>query len=228
MRFCEMFSPNFNVGRNGCLPDMIVLHTTGNTTQSAINTVMNSNNSVSYHFLIAENGDITQLVDIFDTAWHSGITNFVRSSEVFKNKAHFRVQDRTNSPNDYTIGIGFGDMNLNRWVLTDEQVLSARVLIRYIRDEVKRRLGYRISLTREYIIGHSDINPLNRANCPGDIQWGEIMDGLDDEVAYWAVEGVQWVQRNGVSDGLRPNEFVTRQEVMQMFFNYDQKRKIAE
>ena len=105
MQIYKMASPNHNIGRGGNVPDMMVLHTTGNTTQSAINTVMNRANQVSYHFIIAgadfeghgivpayKDGDIFQMVDIANTAWHSGISAAVRNSAAFRNNAHQKVQ----------------------------------------------------------------------------------------------------------------------------------------
>ncbi|MCL2356464.1 MAG: hypothetical protein FWC70_04775, partial [Defluviitaleaceae bacterium] len=43
---------------------------------------------------------------------------------------------------------------------------------------------------------------------------------LPEGTAYWAVNGVRWAMENGISDGQRPAANVTRQEVMQMLFNF--------
>jgi N-acetyl-anhydromuramyl-L-alanine amidase AmpD len=187
-----MESPNHNVGRGGRIPDMIVKHTSGSTTQSALNTVMNRANSVSYNFIIAgsnfaghgivpayKDGDIFQLVDIANTAWHAGITAEVRNNAVFRNNAHPKVRERQHSPNQYTVGVAFGDMNNNGWRLTEAQIASAIWLDKHIQAEVKRLFGHTIPLTRENIIGHNEINPVNRPNCPGNIQWNFIMAGLE-------------------------------------------------
>ena len=248
----QITSPNHNTGRGVHIPDMIVLHTTGNTTQSAINTVTNRSNQVSYHFIIAgadfdghgivpayKDGDIIQLVDIADTAWHAGITAAVRNSAIFRDNAHPKVQARAHNPNSYTTGIGFGDTNLNGWRLTPAQIGSVIWLIRHIQAEVKRPFNYTIPLTRERIIGHNQINPVNRANCPGNIQWDSIINGLQTPagvpgnntaqsppialpggVASWAKSGVTWAMENGISDGQRPTANITHQEVMQMLFNF--------
>ena len=248
----KMTSPNHNVGRGGYTPDMLALHTSGNTTQSGINTVMNRANSVSYHFIIAganfaghgivpayKDGDIIQMVDIANTAWHSGITAAVRNSAAFRNNAHQKVQSRPHSPNQYTIGIAFGDMNLNSWRLTEAQIAAAAWLIKHIHAEVRRIFGYELPLTRERIIGHNQINPVNRANCPGNIQWDNIMAGLvnvpntpdtdppqppaillPEGVSSWGQNGVAWAMENGISDGTRPRDNITRQEAMTMLFNF--------
>ncbi|MCL2215374.1 MAG: LysM peptidoglycan-binding domain-containing protein, partial [Defluviitaleaceae bacterium] len=191
MNIRRLNSPNHNVGRGGRIPDMDVLHTTGNTTQSAINTVNNRANSVSYAFIIAgasfegrggvpayEDGDIFQMVDIENTAWHAGISAAVRNDARFRSNAHPTVQSRSHNPNQYTIGIGFGDMNLNGWRLTERQIASYIWLANHLRAERQRIYGFTMPFDRDHIIGHNQVNPVNRPNCPGNIQWGIIMDGL--------------------------------------------------
>ena len=130
-------------------------------------------------------------------------------------------------------------MNLNGWRLTEAQIAAAVWLIKHIQAEVKRLFGYEMPLTRERIIGHNQINPVNRPNCPANIQWNIIVAGLQtapntpdndphkppslilpDGVADWARNGVAWAMENGISDGTRPRDNITRQEVMQMLYNF--------
>lgn len=70
-------SPNFS-SRNGRAIDMIVLHyTAGATAQGAINTFLTSNNGkrTSAHYIIERNGDIYQMVEDRDKAWHARDAN---------------------------------------------------------------------------------------------------------------------------------------------------------
>ena len=256
MNIRQMASPNHNVGRGGRIPDMDVLHTTGNTTQSAINTVMNRANSVSYHFIIAganfgghgivpayKDGDIFQMVNIENTAWHGGITAAVRNSAAFRNNAHPTIQARAHNPNQFTIGIGFGDMNLNGWRLTEAQIASYVWLANHLQAERQRLFSFTMPLTRDHIIGHNQINPVNRPNCPGNIQWDVIMARLQNApqtpatppntnepslegVASWAADGWLWAIDNLGMDGTRPRDQITRQEVMTLLhrlYNFMQK-----
>jgi len=181
-------SPNFTAGRHGWKPDMMVAHTSGNTTQSAINTAMNPANTVSYHDIIAganfdgrgivpayRDGDIIQLVDIRNSAHHAGTSAEVRARSTLA-----AVRQRTNaSPNWYSYGFAFGDMNLNGGRLTEAQIKSAVRIIQHRRAEIKRIYGVDIPLDRNHIVGHNQINTVTRAFCPGNIQWDEIMDGLN-------------------------------------------------
>jgi len=174
------------------VPDIIVKHTTGGTTQSGINTVMNPSNTASYHFIIAgarfegrgivpayNDGDIFQLVDIRNAAYHAGTSSEIRARALLAS-----VRERTGaSPNWYTVGVAFGDMNLNGWRLTEAQIESSIWLTEHIRTEVKRLFGNTIQLDRQHLVGHNQINPVTRASCPGNIQWDEIMHGLNIKYA---------------------------------------------
>lgn len=75
MNITQQVSPNRNTGRQGQKPDFIVCHITGGSFTSALNTIMNRNNQVSYHFVVSGQGEIVQAVDITDTAWANGTNN---------------------------------------------------------------------------------------------------------------------------------------------------------
>ena len=63
---------NYTTGRGKAI-DRVVLHVTGGSFQSAVNTFQNSANQVSAHYLIrSSDGHIGQLVSELNTAWHAG------------------------------------------------------------------------------------------------------------------------------------------------------------
>lgn len=64
-------SPNHS-SRNGALPKVIVLHSTGGGFASAVSWLKNPNSRVSAHYVVAKDGRITQLVDTSECAWHAG------------------------------------------------------------------------------------------------------------------------------------------------------------
>ena len=172
-------APRFGTLRQGWIPDIITLHTSGWTKSSAINTIMNPANNVSYHYLISLAGDITQLVDIRNTAFHAGLSADLRRQSLLA-----AVRTRNVNPNLYTIGIAFGDLHLNRGRLTQAQIESVIWLIQCVRAEVRRIWGREIPIDRNHIVGHGQINPVTRSGCPGPIQWDEIMSGLEKEDRY--------------------------------------------
>jgi len=162
MNITTKISPNHNIGRQGHTPDFIVLHTTGAGFTSAINTIMNPANQVSYHYVISPTGEIVQAVDITNTAWHSGTRN--DGSSMCNSHSNIAiVRQRRINANLYTIGIGFGDMPSGN--PSPQQLTAAAALIRHIRTEVQR--VYRFDIPLANIIGHVDITPRHRPDCPG-------------------------------------------------------------
>jgi len=169
------------VGRQGHTPDFIVCHTTGGSFTSAINTIMNSANQVSYHYVVARDGAVTQLVRLIDTAWHAGTTNNGGNADN-RHSTIATVRDRQVNANLYTVGIGFADMaNGNA---SPQQVDTAVALISHIRDEVRRIYDFEIPMTRTNIIGHNETTPRTRAFCPGvNFPFNEIIRRISEQHA---------------------------------------------
>lgn len=88
-------TPNKMKGRAGAVPMFFVIHMSEGSEESAINWIKNPESKVSYHYLVNERGEVTQFVDINDTAWHAG--KVVDSEWI-------GLQNGPN-PNYYTIGI---------------------------------------------------------------------------------------------------------------------------
>jgi N-acetylmuramoyl-L-alanine amidase len=66
-------SPNFGPRREGALPEIIVLHYTGMETGEAAEAwLCDPLSEVSSHYLVHEDGRITQMVRESDRAWHAG------------------------------------------------------------------------------------------------------------------------------------------------------------
>lgn len=66
-------SPNFGPRRDGAVPDIIVLHYTAMPDwRAARDWLCNPEAQVSAHYIISEQGDVVQLVDEGQRAWHAG------------------------------------------------------------------------------------------------------------------------------------------------------------
>ena len=164
MKITQRTSPNRGVGRQGHTPDFIVCHTTGGSFTSAINTIANANNQVSYHFVISRTGEVVQAVSIEDTAWANGTRN--DGGNLCNSHSTIDVvRDRRVNANLYTVSIGFADMPDG--VPSDAQMTAAVELIWHIRTELRRVYGFEIPLARSNIIGHGEIAPRTRSGCPG-------------------------------------------------------------
>lgn len=113
--------------------------------------------------MIYRDGTVYQLVREKDTAWHAGGVN----------KPSWALYDGTNA-NRYTLGIEHecypavgGDGNL-----TEVQYQATLELHRQL---IKT---YAITVDRAHIIGHYQIDSVNRPNCPGKaFPWDRLMKG---------------------------------------------------
>ena len=177
MNIIQRPSPNHTRGRQGHVPDLIVCHITDGAFPGSIDWVINPTSQVSYHFMISRVGEITQCVDIENMAWANGTNNNTN-----QNARLAVVHERNVNANLYSISIGFeGRHSETRGALTTEQQASAVWLMQHIRKEIQRiwRTSASIPLTREHIVGHIDITPITRPNCPGErFPFDEIINTL--------------------------------------------------
>lgn len=152
-------SPNFTLGRNGKKIIAIVDHITAGTFPGCLSWLCNPNAKASAHYLINQKGEVYQLVREADTAWHAGGVN----------KPSWKLYDGTN-PNKYTIGIeheGFDG------TLTEAQYQATLQLHKELCEK------YNIPIDRDHIIGHYQIDSVNRPNCPGpNFPWARLMKDL--------------------------------------------------
>lgn len=227
MQITQMPSPNRNIGRQGWTPDFIVCHITESSSLSgAVSWLMNGAAQASYHFIVSRGGEIIQFVDIQNTAWANGTTN---GGDGRDNKYSLlqKVRDRRVNANLYSVSIGFeGRLSEKQGGLTDEQLQAGVWLINHIVSEVKRIYGAEIPVSREGIIGHNEITPRTKPNCPGAMfPYDGIIARLTDKPkpAYWAKDAWEWATRTGITDGTRPAEAITRQEAVTMLFRYNLK-----
>ncbi|MCX5481390.1 N-acetylmuramoyl-L-alanine amidase [Kaistia geumhonensis] len=76
-------SPNFGTRAEGVATDLIILHYTDMpTAEEAIEWLCNPVSQVSAHYVVAEDGRITQLVDEADRAWHAGLSCWETETDI--------------------------------------------------------------------------------------------------------------------------------------------------
>jgi len=158
-------SPNQRAGRNGQIPDFIVMHTTGGSFAGALSWTLNPSAQVSYHFIVARDGAITQTVPIENTAWHAG-TNNNGGNVDNRHSTIPAVRDRRLNANSYSVGIGFSDLT-NHGTPSPQQLETAVWLVRHIRDEIRRLFNFTLPIARSNIVSHDEVTPRNRNGDPG-------------------------------------------------------------
>jgi len=232
------------MGRQGQVPDFIVCHITGGSFTSAINTILNAANQVSYHFVVARDGTIVQAVSIEDTAWANGTTNSGDNRDN-RHSTIAAVRERRRNANQFTVSIGFADSASGE--LAAAQLLAGVNLIGHIVSEVVRIYGYNIPVARSNIIGHFEINPHTRAYCPGPrFPFDEVIRRVQQNVTVgvlpeppvtpqvplppvggvmanpsaWAREAWEWATELGITDGTNPQGVPTREQMITLLYRY--------
>lgn len=159
MEIKQVASPNFRSGRSGKKIIAIVDHITAGAFPGCLNWLVNPQAQASAHYLVNQAGEIYQLVQDEDTAWHAGIVA----------KPNWPLYDGSN-PNRYTLGIeheGFDG------TLSEAQYQATLWLHR----QLTARWG--IPVNRDHIIGHYRIDSVNRPNCPGpNFPWDRLLADL--------------------------------------------------
>jgi N-acetylmuramoyl-L-alanine amidase len=79
----KRFSPNYDARPDGTEVDMLVLHYTGmETAEAALERLCDPEAKVSAHYLIHENGDVLQIVEEANRAWHAGVASWRGETDV--------------------------------------------------------------------------------------------------------------------------------------------------
>lgn len=202
--------------RGAWKPDMIVCHCADGSYDGTIAWCKNSSSQVSTHFVVAQDGRVAQLVDIRDAAWTQGL-NIDQCA-----KAQLEaVKQRKVNPNCYCISIEFeGKWVTGHGALTDKQLAAGIELIKHIRAEVMEVYGLDIPVTRNSIVGHYQINPQHRPNCPGQaFQWDALMAGLQSKTQSKPQTGGKCIGnckactastciKSGRTDEIKPGDWV--------------------
>ncbi len=142
-----------NIDERGAPVSMIVLHYTGmRDGASAIDWLANPESRVSAHYVVAEDGVVTQMVPEDKRAWHAGRSWWRGVRDI--NSASIGIEI-------VNPGHEFGYRPF-----PDEQISSVIRLV----HSIKQRYG----VTRGNIVGHSDIAPARKQD-PGELfPWGQF------------------------------------------------------
>lgn len=157
----QMKSPH-HCSRYGQKPCLIVWHIADGTYNGTVAWECNPNSGISSHYVLGENGEITQLVPLTEAAYTQGVV---------KKPTHPLVKMRTNvNPNLYCVSIECaGYWSKTKGKLTEKQLQAAAELTKHIVSEVKRIYGVEIPIDRKHMIGHCEINTVTRPHCPGEL-----------------------------------------------------------
>jgi N-acetylmuramoyl-L-alanine amidase len=155
------FTPNFEAGRGGETPSLIVLHTTVGTWSGTIDWFARPESRVSAHYLVALDGRIAQFVEEGDVARHAGRVREPTSALVI---------ERGGNPNLYSIGIEFEDGGKPFVVeRPPAQYDSGAYLV------ARAASRWHIPLDRRHVVGHREITTAKE--CPGNLDISRVLAG---------------------------------------------------
>ncbi|WP_051287554.1 N-acetylmuramoyl-L-alanine amidase [Paenibacillus taiwanensis] len=144
--------------RNGQIPKIIVNHISLGSMGSMYNTFSNPNNSASSHFGVSQAGDIHQYVELTDNAWTQGR---------ILNPSASIIKQLLGNPNRYACSIEHEGYDGRNGDLTETQFWASCWLHKYIQTQVQTIYGIRIPLNSHQVIGHYQIDSVNKPYCPG-------------------------------------------------------------
>lgn len=184
-------STNYQKGRGGEVPRIVVIHVAAGTLSGMGVWFNNPASQVSAHYGIGLKGTIHQYVDEKNTAWANGRV---------QNPTSTIVKTKGGNPNAYSISIEHEGNDLSKG--TKEQWEASRALI----DEICER--WKIPKDREHVIGHYEIFS-GKPSCPATDK--SIIDKLisNDEVMIKEfVEAVEAVVGKDYGDNINEKEQV--------------------
>lgn len=158
------FSKNCYKGRKGNIPDIIVCHITKDY-YKAIKILYDESKEVSSHFIIGSNGEIKQIVSLYDSAWANGTTCNSNSDLYYRFSTNDIVRNRKINANLYTFSIEHISLDGS---LTKKQYDATIKVFKKIIDFVKNEYNIDFKIDKNHIIGHKNVNPIVRSKDPGE------------------------------------------------------------
>lgn len=142
-------SPNYGPRRGGALPDMVVLHYTAMAeTDAVLRWLSDPANEVSAHYVLSPAGEVWQLVEEVERAWHAGASRWGAVTDV----------------NSRSIGIEI--------VNTGATPFAARQMDAL--ERLLRRILMRWSIPPHRVVGHSCVAPGRKIDPGRHFDWARL------------------------------------------------------
>ncbi len=151
---CWRPSPNIEPRRHGLTADLLLLHYTAMTSgPKAVDWLCNPEAGVSCHYLVDEDGTITQMVSESERAWHAGVSSWQGEKDI----------------NSCSIGIEIQNMGYALEVLPEYPKVQMEAVKALCLDIIERN-----AISARRVLGHSDV-AFGRKVDPGEaFSWEEL------------------------------------------------------
>jgi hypothetical protein len=182
----QRISPNITKGRAGLAIRAAVIHIAQGSYAGSVSWLTNTASGVSAHFMVSKTGAITQMVNIFDTAYANGLSwNTLRNSWIDPDgnavKPPWIGLKVPINPNFTTVSIEHEGFTGEPW--TAAMYDADRRILQYIASQTP--LSY---IPHDTLIGHNEISPLSRAQCPGSgVDFAKMLEPAESPLPYGTV-----------------------------------------
>ncbi len=209
-------TPGAEHGRTGraLAPKGVVVHWVANPGSTALNNRKYFENGAggnytSAHYIIGLDGEILELIPPTECAQHAGKSYGEQWNEMAKYN------------NSKLIGIECCHPDTSG-KFSDKTTKSLTELVRYLCER------FMLDSDKD-VYRHYDVCG---KNCPAfyvqnPAEWDKLKAAFKPEdknaPADWAKAAWDWGKKNGITDGTRPKDNITRQEVIQLLFNFSKK-----
>jgi len=148
-----VLSPNVEPRRGLARPDMIILHYTGmDSAAAACAWLCDAGSKVSCHYLVGEDGGITQMVGEEMRAWHAGVSVWEGDADINSRSIGIELHNPGHL-------LGYRDFS-------DAQMQAAIALCR---DIVSRH-----GVEPRHVLAHSDVAPLRKIDPGEKFDWRRL------------------------------------------------------
>ncbi len=173
-------SPNINERLGGKPISILVLHYTGmESAEKACDWLCRAESQVSCHYLIDEQGHITQMVDEKMRAWHAGISSWLGEEDINSRSIGIEIQNKGH-------GLGYHDFPPQQM-----QVVAA----------LSKDIIARHNIQPRNVVAHSDVAPGRKVD-PGErFDWKLLhAQGIGHWVEPEATSGGSFLQEGDKGD----------------------------
>jgi N-acetylmuramoyl-L-alanine amidase len=148
-------SPNFGLRREGARPELIILHYTGMETGAAAEAwLCDPVSEVSSHYLVHEDGCVTQMVRESDRAWHAGKSSWRGEADVNSSSIGIEIANPGHA-------LGYRDFS----------AVQIEAVIGLCHDIIARH-----GIKPENVLAHSDVAPGRKVDPGEKFPWQLLAD----------------------------------------------------
>lgn len=150
---------NYSTGRQGYALECIVLHVMAGTLAGTDSWFNNPQARASTHFGIGKDGAIHQYVALADMPYANGAVESGYTSKLVAANAGI-------NPNLWTVSIEHEGYDLSKDITAAMWSASTRLSAWLFQDALFPSGATGVAVDRDHIIGHWEISPRSRPNCP--------------------------------------------------------------